>query len=79
MIFKIAGFFAFLFRSIPLGSYRLRYIVRRFLRRFGEMLVGHLQIVLRCHARAIAEPGTDNMRRKGLFQLRLPRAAKVLK
>jgi hypothetical protein len=63
---------------------RLRRILRRSgcwntnLGRFGEMLVRHLQVVLRGHGLAVADLLADNMDGELLGQFRLSRSTQVV-
>ena len=54
-------------------------LLHRILQRFLKVTIGNLQVVFRCHCARVAHPRTDNVRREGLFQFRLPSAAKILK
>ena len=49
--------------------------LRRILRRFSEVVVGHLQVVLFGYRLAVADPGADYVDREYFRQLRLSGAA----
>ena len=53
--------------------------VRRFLRRFSEVLVGHLEVMLSGNLRAVAKPRCYHVDGKLLGQFCFARASQVLK
>jgi hypothetical protein len=82
VIFIIAGFFAFLFRPLPVNSYMLRRVLLRFLlRNFGRSLkvaIRHTPVVLLCDHRAVPHPvGSDVSRMLG-GQFSRPSTSQVL-
>ena len=64
--------------TLRLGARRYGRLLHRFLHRFVKMPVGDLKIVLRCDCPCVSYPCTDDMRWKGLFELRLPCTPQVL-
>jgi hypothetical protein len=58
-------------------------LLRRFLRRLAgalvEVLIRHLQVVLGCDGRAIADPLAHHVHGERLGQFRFPGSAKILK
>ena len=53
-------------------------LLQLFLQRFGEVVVGHLKVVLRRDGLGVADPLTDDVHGEVFGEFRLPRAAEVL-
>ena len=68
---RISEGFRILGDSVRLEITTCRRVMRRFLRRFLEVGIEHLQVMLASDRFRIAEPGTDDVRREMLFQFRL--------
>jgi hypothetical protein len=72
------GLFFWFGNALRVLARRFRTKLRRILRRFLVVVFGHLQIMLRRHLRAVADPLADDVNRVGLGQFRFPRAATIL-
>ncbi|MFI4860029.1 MAG: hypothetical protein ACIAXF_05035 [Phycisphaerales bacterium JB063] len=65
-------------KSFLVGSSRLVHLLRRILRRFGEVCLGDLEVVPRRNGDAVPDPGRRNMNRPAVGQFSLTRTAQVL-